>query len=281
MSISPEQIGILACSALQKEALLTPKPGLVDAQNSGAHDDMDVRLLILSAKTLEPYFVLFAETGTRLADQAPDGKLGSIRADGKAAQEAMFLATNGINTHKGALFLLGALCYAAGYCARNDMQLSAETICAVAGRVCEGVTAELGTNAGRAFAQYGAPGARGEAEAGFPNAILARNAYLSARMTGAEEDVAWLLSLLALISNIVDTNVLSRCGEEISLGVKSRADALRRRYPAGGKSFIAELSAFDQDCISLRASPGGAADLLACAMFLHDLAAIEPRDNQL
>lgn len=114
MSITPEQIGQLACAALEQEARLTPKPGLVDAENNGAHTDMDFAMLLKSASVLEPYFARFATQGMADAAFPPDGRISAIRAEGRAAERAMLLATNGVNTHKGALFLLGVLCYAAG-----------------------------------------------------------------------------------------------------------------------------------------------------------------------
>ena len=49
MSLTPEQIGQFARAALEQEAVLSPKPGLVDAENCGAHKDMDVALLLASA----------------------------------------------------------------------------------------------------------------------------------------------------------------------------------------------------------------------------------------
>ena len=272
MSLDANSIGRLACEALKKEACLSPKPGLVDAENCGAHTDMNLALLIKSATALEPYFTRFAEQGILNAALPPDGMLSTIRAEGRKAEEAMFETTNGVNTHKGALFLLGALCYAAGYCAGNGIALLAQTVCQTAGRVCAGVTGELGAGAGRAYLQHGAKGARGEAEAGFPHALLAVGAFQSAILRGAGEDDAWLFALLRLIETLDDANVLARCGEETAQELKARAGEIASRYPAGGEAFLREMRALDRDCQSWHASPGGAADLLATAMFLTRIA---------
>jgi triphosphoribosyl-dephospho-CoA synthase len=271
MNPDAQRIGHFASAALEKEARLSPKPGLVDAENSGAHGDMDLALLCGSAEALEPHFALFAARGIAESALPPEGRLAAIRTDGLAAEKAMFLATNGVNTHKGALFLLGILCYAAGYCAGRGEKPLPESVCAIAGRVCAGVTRELGADAGRAYARYGATGARGEAEAGFPHALLALEAFLKAQTQGAGEEDGWRIALLTLIEKLDDANVLSRCGEEVALALKARAGGLARRFPAGGEALVGEIRALDEDCVRWRASPGGAADILACAMFLHEI----------
>ena len=271
MSTQAEQIGSLACAALEREARLSPKPGLVDAENCGAHTDMDLALLLKSAKALEPYFARFAARGIEQSHLPSEGRISAIRADGRAAEEAMFAATDGVNTHKGALFLLGVLCYAAGHCAGNGVPLLPEAICQTASRVCGGITRELGADAGRAYASFGARGARGEAEDGFPNALLALEQLRIAKAQGAGENDAWLLALLRLIATIEDANVLARCGIEIADTLRMRAGDVAAQHPAGGDELTREIRALDANCCMWRASPGGAADVLACAMFLHAL----------
>ena len=268
MSLTPEQIGHLARMALEQEALLSPKPGLVDAENCGAHKDMNVALLLTSAGALEPYFVKFAQQGVLDSRFSPEGRLASIRADGIEAEQAMLAATHGVNTHKGALFLLGVLCYTAGHASANGT-LVPRDVCAVGARVCRGITAELKDGAGRAFALYGARGARGEAEDGFLHVCMALEVHAQARANGAIENDAWLLALLNLIASIEDANVLARCGEATALELRQRAGELAKRHPAGGTSLTDEIRALDRDCMAWNASPGGAADLLACAMFLE------------
>ena len=268
MNSAAERIGRHACDALLREAALSPKPGLVDAENNGAHRDMDFSLLIASANALKPYFVKFAGQGIQEASLSPEGRLFAIRADGMEAEKAMLTATSGVNTHKGALFLLGVLCYSAGFCFANGRQTPAD-VCAVGARVCRGITAELKDGAGRAFARYGARGARGEAEDGFPHVRMALEVHAQVRANGTVENDAWLLALLTLIASIEDANVLARCGEATALELRQRAGELAKRYPAGGGGLADEIRALDRDCIAWNASPGGAADLLACAMFLE------------
>ncbi len=107
----PYIIAHLATQALQAELDTTPKPGLVDKDNNGAHRDMDYAMMQLSINTLHPYFVRLALLG--FADTLPSHTV--IRDVGIEAEKAMLAATNGVNTHKGALFSMGLAVVAAAY----------------------------------------------------------------------------------------------------------------------------------------------------------------------
>ena len=107
----PYVIAHLATQALQAELDTTPKPGLVDKDNNGAHRDMDYAMMQLSINTLHPYFVRLALLG--FADTLPSHTI--IRDAGIEAEKAMLAATNSVNTHKGALFSMGLAVVAAAY----------------------------------------------------------------------------------------------------------------------------------------------------------------------
>ena len=107
----PYIIAHLATQALQAELDTTPKPGLVDKDNNGAHRDMDYALMQLSINTLHPYFVRLALLG--FSDTLPSHTV--IRDAGIEAEKAMLAATNSVNTHKGALFSMGLAVVAAAY----------------------------------------------------------------------------------------------------------------------------------------------------------------------
>ena len=89
---------------------LTPKPGLVDRRNTGAHDDMDRPLFHRSAGALAPYFRQFAALG--MAGASPR----ELQSLGRQAEHAMLAATGGVNTHKGALYSFALLLSALGQC---------------------------------------------------------------------------------------------------------------------------------------------------------------------
>lgn len=107
---------------------------------------------------------------------------------------------------------------------------------------------------------------------------MALEVFAQARANGAVESDAWLVSLLRLIASLEDANVLARCGETIAQTLRSRAEGIALRYAAGGASLADEIRALDRVVVACNASPGGAADLLACAMFFS---ALEDRNKDL
>ena len=139
----------LAEAALWQELELTPKPGLVDKLNNGSHRDMDHALFARSIAAITPWFARFAELGNAHADKPADAQLRIIRPMGMACEQAMYAATNGVNTHKGGIFALGLLCFAAG----RVNNLSADSLCCEVGNICRGlVSRELAARSGQATA---------------------------------------------------------------------------------------------------------------------------------
>lgn len=111
-------LGHLARAALVAEARLTPKPGLVDAQGNGAHTDMSIETFMASADALEDSFCAYAEAGLQATAHggSTDAEALAIelRRVGVRAEQAMFAATDGVNTHKGANFSLALILGATG-----------------------------------------------------------------------------------------------------------------------------------------------------------------------
>lgn len=112
--LTAEQIGELAVRALRIEAAVTPKPGLVDRENSGAHDDMDYPLFLASSAALLPCFIACAKAGIDGYKKNPAQLVPILRRIGRCGETAMYAATKGVNTHKGAIFSMGILCCALG-----------------------------------------------------------------------------------------------------------------------------------------------------------------------
>ncbi|MBV8215440.1 MAG: triphosphoribosyl-dephospho-CoA synthase [Verrucomicrobia bacterium] len=104
-------LGTLARQALIAEAELTPKPGLVDQRGPGAHTDLSLPLMTRSAFAIEPFIRRMA---FQSMNEHPSPRLrATLAATGRAAETAMLRATNGSNTHKGAIWTLGLLAAAA------------------------------------------------------------------------------------------------------------------------------------------------------------------------
>ena len=262
------RIARLAAAALVEEVYTTPKPGLVDLNNTGAHRDMTVQTFLYSAAALQPYFREMAELGRTLPQEA---LLPALRASGIRAEAAMFKATDGVNTHKGALFSLGILCGCAGRFLAMNRRPAAEDLCGLAADLTRGICArELGvgdeTHGQGVFRKYGARGIRGEAESGFASVrMYSLPCFRQELERGTEYGEAAVKALLSLISRVPDTTVLHRRGEKIAAWAAEEAARCLADYR---EDTVLEL---DRAFIRENVSHGGCADLLAVTIFLHRL----------
>ena len=93
--------------ALLTEVRLTPKPGLVDIRNAGAHRDMDLASFEASTAVVAPWMEkFFSLWATNTANIMPEQVLTMLRPVGMACETDMLAATGGVNTHRGAIFAL-------------------------------------------------------------------------------------------------------------------------------------------------------------------------------
>lgn len=108
----------IASYCLIAELSTTPKPGLVDRKNNGSHADMNLELFLKSIKTITPY--LKEEYLASLNIKDKNKLFEEMKNIGLMAENAMMLATNGINTHKGAFFSLSNIGCGICYLLAND-----------------------------------------------------------------------------------------------------------------------------------------------------------------
>lgn len=243
-----QRLAALAVEALIREVELTPKPGLVDRRNNGAHRDMDLPLFRRSAAALEPYFRQAAALGLARPDC-----MGPLQAAGLEAEQAMLAAAGGVNTHKGAVYAFGLILAGLGsLLARGGDLFGTAAALAGAGRPPSGET-----HGGQAALRYGAAGARGEALSGFPHA---RRAWAGLREGGP------FRALLTLLAEVEDTNLLHRGGEA---GLRFVQGAARDILAGPPEQYLPRLERLDDACIARNLSPGGSADLLALALLLQ------------
>ena len=265
----------LACQALLYEVAITPKPGLVDRENSGSHRDMDFFTFQASAAALQPYFAQCVRIGRQ--GGAPEETLRALRLPGKLAEAEMRRATVGVNTHKGAIFSMGILCGALGRLDReswgNPDRILDECAAMAKGIVSEDyrdLTPETAKTAGqKLYLRYGITGVRGQAEAGFPAVREAGLPTLEAALAaGKNINEASCAALLALLVHTADTNMIHRGGfdgmQQATLEVREILD--RENFPSRET-----LESLDKRFIEKNLSPGGSADLLALTLFLHFL----------
>ena len=265
----------LACQALLYEVAITPKPGLVDRENSGSHRDMDFFTFQASAAALQPYFAQCVRIGRQ--GGAPEETLRALRLPGKLAEAEMRRATVGVNTHKGAIFSMGILCGALGRLDReswgNPDRILDECAAMAKGIVSEDyrdLTPETAKTAGqKLYLRYGITGVRGQAEAGFPAVREVGLPTLEAALAaGKNINEASFAALLALLVHTADTNMIHRGGfdgmQQATLEVREILD--RENFPSRET-----LESLDKRFIEKNLSPGGSADLLALTLFLHFL----------
>ena len=279
-SSEAEFLATAAYEASVREVMTTPKPGLVDSEGSGCHDDMDCALFLKSARALAPFWVRQARAGL---DGTPlELAAARLRAAGVEMERAMAAATGGVNTHKGLVYLMSLLLYGAGYAVFSGAPRSAEAAADFAALAVRGaVERELGallaepprralTNGERLYVEHGVTGVRGEAERGFPSVINAGLPSLRRALeSGASFNDAGLAALLSIMLVCEDSNVMHRAGYEYWRGeyLVLAAAALRRfRAPSWNRAPLYEL---ERKFMGRRVSPGGAADLLSCTYFLH------------
>lgn len=276
-----DQVSELAWRAMIAEVNLSPKPGLVDRYNCGAHKDMALEDFYRSADAIRPWLPRFIHHGANSAGRPAPDVLPGLRHLGLACEADMFRATAGVNTHKGSIFSLGLLCAATGRLRERHQPVTAEKLCATVAAFCRGLTArELQSNnrqqtAGqRLYQQLGLTGARGEAEAGYPRVItLALPHYQTLRAQGTDPELALLDTLIVLMARNGDTNVASRGGAQGLNWLQQQATTLLRQGGIRRPADLCHLHEFDRRCIARNLSPGGSADLLIVTHFLHEMSA--------
>ncbi len=268
-ALSALDLSTSAVAALIEEAELTPKPALVDRRGNGAHHDLDLERLRLSAGALRDGFAAIAraaageEPSLRLREQ-----LGRI---GREMERRMLAATDGGNAHRGAIWALGLLVAAAQRCSdRNPASIAAAA--AALARLPDRFAPRPLSNGERARLRFGATGARGEAQAGFPHAILVGLPTLrAARGRGVLEDCARLDTLMAIMASLDDTCLLHRGGRAALQTAKAGAWAVLAEGGTASPAGLQRLHRLHYELMRLWASPGGCADLLAATLFLDRL----------
>lgn len=273
----PYIIGHLASMALQAELDTTPKPGLVDRNDNGAHRDMDHALMQRSIKALHPYFVRLAQLG--FTDKQPcHDEIVNI---GIEAEREMFKATGGVNTHKGALFSIGLAAVAlagesfcritqadgCGTMAYNDVnskqiQSLSNSIASLA-RLFPDTN---GTHGSKAKANNILKGALDNAREGYTQLFKAWLPFYIDRIAEGD-NYALHKTLLRIMCDLDDTNIVYRTSMETMQEVKTEArqmlDTSRNIV-----NFEAALQAMNTDYIHRNISPGGSADMLSLVVFL-------------
>ena len=273
----PYIIAHLATQALQAELDTTPKPGLVDKDNNGAHRDMDYALMQRSIDTLHPYFVKLALLGC--ADALPTHT--SIRDIGIEAEKAMLSATNGVNTHKGALFSMGLAVVASAHeerkIAANEEQIlkernGGEDVLVSLQTTIKALAASFpdtnGTHGSKAkLLSKGTTAIKGALDNAREGYEMLFAEWLPFYIERRKEHDAYTLhkTLLRIMCDLDDTNVIYRTDLATAEEVKQEARALLDSFSK------AALKDMDRHYTTRNISPGGAADMLSLTIFIGSI----------
>lgn len=288
-NITLENIGALAVESMLYEVSATPKPGLVDRNNNGAHHDMNFFTFMSSAAALRNTFDNFAMAGYDFSrtNTTANGLLKNLMPIGVIAEKQMFAMTKNVNTHKGMIFSLGVLAGAAGFLWGKESKINADSLSDTAKEICKGIcdsaygsltermkkNPEYKLTKGEAmYLQYGVKGVRGEAEDGFPSVLnIALSEYKRLRQKGYDVNDTLVGTLIALLSQAGDTNILGRHNMETLLKVKKMAKQVLDFGSVETKEGKESIELLDKMFIQDYISPGGSADLIAVTHFIYSL----------
>lgn len=255
-STVPYLVADLAERALRLELDTTPKPGLVDRQDNGAHKDMDYALMSKSISALRPYL-------TRLAvESAKDIDPAKIKEIGIEAEKAMLKATGGVNTHKGALFCIGLSVAAASCLACSTGAVEAYSFKELVSRAASEIPSARGTHGAEAKRSFKAVGALENARAAYPELFAD---WLPYYLSLEGDPFRCHKTLLHIMTTLDDTNILHRRGAEGLAHAEAEAARLLEDFSESG------LSSLNKDFIRENISPGGSADMLSLTIFINSI----------
>ena len=260
-STHPFLLSQLAAQALQQELDTTPKPGLVDKHDSGAHTDMDYALMKKSIEVLHPWLTKMALVATDCKDNVPK----QIQALGIEAEKAMLTATGGVNTHRGALFSMGLTLAAVAYELATKEQehgqrLTAETLQQRIALLAHHFTSPDNTHGAAIRPEGSTRGAVASAQGGYK---LLFGSWLPYYQQHRDDPYVNHQLLLLIISELDDTNIVFRKGEEKAHEIKTLAREALSHFS------VETLEELNRQFIQDHVSPGGAADMLALALFVQ------------
>jgi triphosphoribosyl-dephospho-CoA synthase len=246
-----------------RELDLTPKPGLVDRQDSGSHADLSYAGMRASIELLPLYFddILRCHHQQRpLQDFVQAG----IDAENRMARKIRS------NAHKGFIFLSGLVLMAACAC---DGQ--ADVLRRKISEIAAGFFAHFGSPDSHGAGirdRHGLGGIRAEAEQGLP-AVFEHGwpKYREALEAGWDPEHAKFYLMAVLMQRVEDTTAVRRCGIE-GLSRLRRDGARLQRFLEQQQAPEPMLAALNQEYRSSGLTMGGVADCMALTFALQEAA---------
>lgn len=259
----------LAQEALLDEVTLNLKPGLVCPDSQGSHTDMDYDLFLLSISSLKGYFHDQFLYGYHAID------FESIRQRGLLAEQKMLIETQGINTHKGAIFNLGFACAAIGKCVAENRSIQSSEISAVLQlnwryQLLNRFKRHQSNHGQQMHKKYGITGAIEEVASGFKTVReIGLPCFKQVYDETQNLERSAIQTLFNLISQVQDTNIVWRGGLSSLLIVQDMAKLFLQQGGVLQSDWQHQVQQISNYFRQHRLSPGGSADLLGVTLFLY------------
>lgn len=268
-------IGDEALKAMVLEVSTFPSFGLVSPLTMGSHEDMDFFTFINSSFAIKPFFKEMARAG--YSNLPIDIIFQKIRKIGILAEEEMFKATSGVNTHKGMIFLMGIALAMTGKALNDNLEFN--KISLLISQMCKDILKDFDnissksklTHGEKLFLNHGITGIRGEVKEGLKTLFNGSIDILESSLK-IENNInkAMVQTLLYLMSKLEDSTILHRHDYNTLIEIQNTAKSILDKggiYNFENYIFIENL---EKDYIKRRISPGGAADSLAVTLFLYN-----------
>ncbi|WP_125153966.1 triphosphoribosyl-dephospho-CoA synthase CitG [Clostridium rectalis] len=279
-------ISSFAVQSMLYEVACNPSPGLVSIVSMGAHNDMDHYTFIDSTCSLLKYLTLCCEKG--FSNKTPKEILKDARSLGIDAENRMFKKTNGVNTHKGMLFLMGVVCIATAKAIHDKKDF--KHIKSIIKDMCEGLVEkelcilkdklntfnsleemckEIKLSYGeKLYLLYGIEGIRGEVEKGLPIIFdFALNFYKE--NNDLKQNDRLVQTLLGIMQHSEDSNILHKHSVKTLNEMQEKSKNILSIGGVRTKKGRNEINNFDKEFSLRKISPGGSADLLAITVFFY------------
>ncbi len=261
-----EKIIYITKESLLQEVTAHPKFGLVTKISSGKHKDMNYNTFIESIDVLEPYFKEYAYCGFDFGKDTFD----KLREIGKRAEVDLLKKTEGVNTYKGIIFLLGVLIPSivdVVYSSKSfeDIQKNIKSLCTNILDDFQNIESkETLTYGEKIYLDYGITGIRGVAKSGIDIAFTLERKF------ELNEDINDLVIniLLNSMSILDDTVILHKNSIETLNYIKYNSLEI---IGLGGFSTEVgkkNVNIFTKECIRRNISPGGSADIVSVVLIL-------------
>ena len=271
-----KNIATLATKALLYEVSISPKAGLVSRLSNGSHKDMNFYTFINSSLALHNYFLNCFDYGQEKLFSCPNF-FKDLREVGKVAEKEMYVATKGINTHKGTIFSMGILLAVLSVHLKENKEIDLKVLSEKIKEMCKPLLNELedadniSTYGEKAYKEYHLTGARGLAISGYEIVLLDGINKLKNFCKTLDFETACILLLFYYMSVLDDTNIVNRANiatlKEVQILSKELFEENKKTLEK--ESIKNSMSKLNDIFIEKNISAGGSADLLILTIFIH------------